>query len=315
MSDVAIRVEGLTKRFGAVTALDGIDLEVPARSVFGLLGPNGAGKTTAIRVLSTILPPDAGRAEVLGRDVVREAKEVRRRIGLAGQYATVDPNLTGRENLRLIGRLTHLPRGEVRPRAAELLERFDLAGAADRPVRTYSGGMRRRVALAAALVNRPPVLFLDEPTTGLDPFSRNEVWEMIGELVHDGTTVVLTTQYLEEADRLASRVAVVDQGHVIADDTPAQLKARLGSTVIEIGLADAPTAERARDVLARAGTHSPELEDSIVRLTTHEGARLLVDALRALEGGGIVPATLTVREPSLDDLFLALTGHHAEEAA
>src|ERR671937_1002168 len=287
MSDVAIRVEGLTKRFGAVTALDGIDLEVPARTVFGLLGPNGAGKTTAIRVLSTILEPDAGRAEVLGRDAVRAAKEVRRRIGLAGQYATVDPNLTGRENLRLIGRLVHLPRRESARRTDPLLERFELTGAADRPVRTYSGGMRRRVDLAAALVNRPPVLFLDEPTTGLDPFSRNEVWEMIGELVHDGTTVVLTTQYLEEADRLASRVAVVDQGHVIADDAPTRLKARLGRTVIEIGLTDASTADRARDVLAQAGTPSPELDDSTVRLTTHEGARPLIDALRTLDGGGI----------------------------
>ena len=242
MTDVAIRVEGLRKRFGTVTALDGIDLEVPARTVFGLLGPNGAGKTTAIRILSTILEPDAGRAEVLGRDVVREAKEVRPLIGLAGQYATVDANLTGRENLRLIGRLVHLPRRESIRRTDALLERFELTGAADRPVRTYSGGMRRRVDLAAALVNRPPVLFLDEPTTGLDPYSRNEVWAMIGELVDDGTTVVLTTQYLEEADRLASRVAVVDQGRVIADDAPAQLKARLGSTVIEIGLADPSTA-------------------------------------------------------------------------
>src|ERR671935_762582 len=248
MSVVAIRVEGLTKRFGAVTALDGIDLEVPARTVFGLLGPNGAGKTTAIRVLSTILEPDSGHAEVLGLDVVQEAKAVRRQIGLAGQYATVDPNLTGRENLRLIGRLVHLPRHESARRTDALLERFELTGAADRPVRTYSGGMRRRVDLAAALVNRPPVLFLDEPTTGLDPFSRNAVWEMIGELVHDGTTVVLTTQYLEEADRLASRVAVLCPGHGIADDTPAQLKARLGSTVIEIGFSDASTPERARDV-------------------------------------------------------------------
>jgi daunorubicin resistance ABC transporter ATP-binding subunit len=313
MSDVAIRVEGLTKRFDTVTALDGIDLDVPARSVFGLLGPNGAGKTTAIRVLATILKPDAGRAEVLGRDVVREADAVRKQIGLAGQYATVDPNLTGRENLRLIGRLVHLPRREITRRADALLERFELTEAADRPVRTYSGGMRRRVDLAAALVNRPPVLFLDEPTTGLDPYSRNEVWAMIGELVDDGTTVVLTTQYLEEADRLASRVAVVDEGHVIANDTPAQLKARLGSTVIEIGLGDASTASRAYDVLARAGASSPELEDSTVRLTTHEGARLLVEALRALDGGGVVPVTLTVREPSLDDVFLALTGHHAEE--
>jgi daunorubicin resistance ABC transporter ATP-binding subunit len=315
MTEVAIRVEGLTKRFDTVTALDGIDLDVPARIVFGLLGPNGAGKTTAIRVLATILKPDAGRAEVLGRDVVREATEVRRQIGLAGQYATVDPNLTGRENLRLIGRLVHLPRREITRRADALLERFELTAAADRPVRTYSGGMRRRVDLAAALVNRPPVLFLDEPTTGLDPYSRNEVWGMIGELVDDGTTVVLTTQYLEEADRLASRVAVVDEGHVIANDTPTQLKARLGSTVIEIGLADASTANRAHAALGRAGTSAPELEDSTIRLTTHEGALLLVDALRALDGHGIVPATLTVREPSLDDVFLALTGHHAEEVA
>src|SRR5919198_1663566 len=314
MSDVAIRVEGLTKRFGAVTALAGIDLEVPARTVFGLLGPNGAGKTTAIRVLSTILEPDGGRAEVLGRDVVREAKEVRRQIGLAGQYATVDPNLTGRENLRLIGRLVHLPRPEIARRTDALLERFELTGAANRPVRTYSGGMRRRVDLAAALVNRPPVLFLDEPTTGLDPHSRNEVWQMIGELVADGTTVVLTTQYLEEADRLASRVAVVDGGRVIADDSPGRLKARLGSTVIELGLADGAVAARAHGVLARAGDPSPELEGTTVRLSTHDGSRLVVDALRALDADGIVPATLVVREPSLDDVFLALTGRHAEPA-
>jgi daunorubicin resistance ABC transporter ATP-binding subunit len=315
MTEMAIRVEGLTKQFETVTALDGIDLEVPARTIFGLLGPNGAGKTTAIRVLATILKPDGGRAEVLGRDVVQEADAVRQLIGLAGQHATVDPNLTGRENLRLIGRLVHLPWREITRRADALLERFELTAAADRPVRTYSGGMRRRVDLAASLVNRPPVLFLDEPTTGLDPYSRNEVWAMIGELVADGTTVVLTTQYLEEADQLASRVVVVDEGHVIANDTPTQLKARLGSTVIELGFADASTAQRAHDVLLRAGTPSPELEDSTVRLTTHESARLLVEALRALDGEGIVPATLTVRESSLDDVFLALTGHRAEEVA
>jgi daunorubicin resistance ABC transporter ATP-binding subunit len=315
MSELAIRVEGLTKRFDEVTALDGIDLDVPARTVFGLLGPNGAGKTTAIRVLSTILKPDAGRAEVLGRDVVREASDVREQIGLAGQYATVDENLTGRENLRLIGRLVHLPRREISLRSDALLERFELTAAADRPVRTYSGGMRRRIDLAAALVNRPPVLFLDEPTTGLDPYSRNEVWAMVGELVADGTTVVLTTQYLEEADRLASRVAVIDGGRMIANDTPAQLKTRLGSTVIEIGFGDTSEADRASKVLSRAGGASPELEDSTVRLTTHEGARLLVDALRQLDGEGIVPVTLSVRDPSLDDVFLALTGHHAEEEA
>jgi daunorubicin resistance ABC transporter ATP-binding subunit len=315
MPEPAIRVEGLTKRFGSVAALSGLDLEIPERTVFGLLGPNGAGKTTTIRVLATVLQPDAGRAEVLGFDVVREAKAVRRRIGLAGQNAAVDGNLTGRENLRLIGRLVHLPRRTIVTRAAELLERFELTEAADRPVRTYSGGMRRRIDLAAALVNRPPVLFLDEPTTGLDPYSRNEVWSMIGELVADGTTVVLTTQYLEEADRLASRVAVVDGGRVIANDTPAALKARLGSTVIELGLADQRSAERAHALLARTRAGSPELEGTTIRLTSADGARLLVDALRALDAEGIVPAALTVREPSLDDVFLALTGHHAEDAA
>src|SRR5215813_2364836 len=272
MTDVAIRVEALTKRFDTVTALGGIDLEIPARTVFGLLGPNGAGKTTTIRILSTILKPDSGRAEVLGHDVVRQAKEVRTQIGLAGQYATVDPNLTGRENLRLIGRLVHLPRREIGRRADALLERFELTAAAGRPVRTYSGGMRRRIDLAAALVNRPPVLFLDEPTTGLDPYSRNEVWAMIGELVADGTTVVLTTQYLEEADRLASRVAVVDEGRVIANDTPAALKARLGSTVIELGFDDPVAARRAHALLSRTHEGSPELEAMLVRLTADDGA-------------------------------------------
>src|SRR5918992_1669083 len=228
MREIAIEVEGLRKRFGDVIALDGVDFNVPERSVFGLLGPNGAGKTTAVRILATVLLPDAGVAEVLGRDVAREPDAVRRRIGLAGQYAAVDPNLTGRENLRLIGKLTQLPSAEILPRAGELLARFELSDAADRPARTYSGGMRRRLDIAAALVPRPPVLFLDEPTTGLDLRSRNELWAMIRELVGDGTTVLLTTQYLEEADRLADRVVVIDHGHVIADDTPSALKAQLG---------------------------------------------------------------------------------------
>src|SRR5918992_2534477 len=237
MREIAIEVEGLRKRFGDVIALDGVDFNVPERSVFGLLGPNGAGKTTAIRILATVLEPDAGRASVLGRDVAREPAAVRRRIGLAGQFAAVDPNLTGRENLRLIGRLTQMETPAIMPRAAELLDRFDLIEAADRPVRTYSGGMRRRLDVAAALVPRPPVLFLDEPTTGLDLHSRNALWDMINELVRDGTTVLLTTQYLEEADRLADRIAVVDLGRVIAEGTPSDLKARLGSTVLEILMA------------------------------------------------------------------------------
>jgi daunorubicin resistance ABC transporter ATP-binding subunit len=312
MAEPAIRVEGLTKEFGDVQALAGIDLEVPVGTIFGLLGPNGAGKTTTIRILATVIEPTSGRAEVLGLDVVREAKAVRHRIGLAGQYAAVDGNLTGRENLRLIGKLVHLPRPEIAARASELLARFELTDAADRPVRTYSGGMRRRIDLAAALVNRPPVLFLDEPTTGLDPHSRNEVWTMVSELVADGTTVVLTTQYLEEADRLASRVAVVDGGRVIANDTPAALKTRLGSTVVELGFDEAAEAARAYEVLAAAGVGAPELDTTSVRMTAEDGAHVLVDALRTLDGGRAGPARVTVREPSLDDVFLALTGRHAE---
>jgi daunorubicin resistance ABC transporter ATP-binding subunit len=308
----AIEVEGLTKRFGDVVALDGIDFSVPTRSIFGLLGPNGAGKTTAIRILATVLEPDEGRATVLGHDVAEEPDAVRRRIGLAGQFAAVDPNLTGRENLRLIGLLTQMEPSAIPPRAAELLERFDLSDAADRPVRTYSGGMRRRLDVAAALVPRPPVLFLDEPTTGLDLHSRNGLWDMINELVSEGTTVLLTTQYLEEADRLAERVAVIDHGQVIANDAPSVLKAQLGSTVAELGFEDASTAEQARTLLA--GRHpGVEREGTMVRLGSNEGPRLLVDVLRELDGAQLAPTTLAVHEPSLDDVFLALTGRHAEE--
>ena len=312
MDQAAIRVEGLVKRFGNVVALDGVDFEVPTGSVFGLLGPNGAGKTTAVRILSTILVPDGGRAEVLGHDVVRDPDGVRCRIGLAGQYAAVDPNLTGRENLRLTGRLAQLSGVEAGTRAAELLRRFDLIDAADRPVRTYSGGMRRRLDVAAALVHRPPVVFLDEPTTGLDLPSRNELWRMIRELVQSGSTVLLTTQYLEEADRLADRVAVVDGGHVIANDTPAALKSRLGSTVIEMGLGDEGRAGRAQELLSRALSVRPERDGSAVRLTSEDGARILIDALRILDSESLTPASLSVRQPSLDDVFLALTGHRAE---
>jgi len=312
MSDPAILVEGLRKRFGDVEALAGIDFAVPPGTVLGLLGPNGAGKTTAVRILTTTLRPDRGNASVLGLDVVRRAEEVRDLIGLAGQYAAVDDNLTGRENLRLIGRLTRLPRRAIGPRGHELLEQFGLAHAADHPVRTYSGGMRRRLDLAAALVHRPPVLFLDEPTTGLDIQSRSDLWEVIGDLVVGGTTVLLTTQYLEEADRLAEQIVVVDHGRVIAAGTPTDLKSRLGATVVELGLADETSAARARDLLARFGARPPEREGHVVHLEVDQGPRVLMEALRALDEAGLEPASLTVREPSLDDVFLALTGRHAE---
>ena len=261
MTDLAIAAHGLTKRFGEVEALAGIDFAVPTGSVFGLLGPNGAGKTTAVRILTTILQPDGGRAEVLGIDVQRHPQAVRERIGLAGQYAAVDENLTGRENLRLIGRLTHIPRDAIGPRAAELLEGFGLTDAADRPAKTYSGGMRRRLDLAAALVHRPPVLFLDEPTTGLDIASRRDLWQVIEDLVARGTTVLLTTQYLEEADRLADRLAVVDRGLVIAEGTPAELKSQVGTTVVDVQLDGPESAARAARLLADAGHPDPTVED------------------------------------------------------
>ena len=312
MRDTAILVEGLTKRFGEVVALAGIDFHVPAGSVFGLLGPNGAGKTTAVRVLATIIASDGGRAEVLGHDVRREAETVRYLIGLAGQNAAVDPNLTGRENLRLIGRLTQLRRGEIESRSAEILERFSLSDAADRPVRTYSGGMRRRLDVGAALVHRPRVLFLDEPTTGLDPEGRNELWNVIRELVADGTTVLLTTQYLEEADRLADRIVVVDKGRVIANDTPSAMKSQLGNTVTELGLTSGQEAGRAHGLVSDVAGGRAEREGATLRITSEDGARVLIEVLRVLDSNGITPATLTVREPSLDDVFLALTGRHVE---
>jgi ABC-2 type transport system ATP-binding protein len=313
MADTAIQVQGLTKRFGDVEALAGVDFEVPHGTVFGLLGPNGAGKTTVIRVLSTILRPDAGRAEVLGHDVVHDADAVRRRIGLAGQFAAVDANLTGRENLQMVGVLAQMERADIKPRAQELLERFQLSDAADRPLRTYSGGMRRRLDIAASLVHKPPILFLDEPTTGLDITSRNELWEMIRELVNDGTTVLLTTQYLEEADILAQRIAVVDVGRVIANDTPAALKAQLGSTVFEMDMPSG-AAERAVALLTPLVTGRVEREGEHLRVASEHGARALIEILRTLDTADLEPQSLTVREPSLDDVFLALTGHHAEAA-
>lgn len=310
MDPLAIEVSGLVKQFGSVEALKGIDFTVPAGTIFGLLGPNGAGKTTVVRILATILKPDGGTAQVLGHDVQKDPKSVRSSIGLAGQNAAIDPNLTGRENLRLIGRLAQMAKPAIKPRAGELLERFDLVDASDRPVKTYSGGMRRRLDVAAALVAKPPVLFLDEPTSGLDIQSRTELWKVIRDLVADGCTVLLTTQYLEEADQLADRVAVVDGGRVIANDTTNALKARLGNTVIEIGMDDAHEANQARTLLISLVNDAPEIDGNMVRLVSNQAPNLLVKVLRALDSACITPATISVREPSLDDVFLVLTGHH-----
>ncbi|HET7486810.1 MAG TPA: ATP-binding cassette domain-containing protein [Acidimicrobiales bacterium] len=315
MTDAAITAEGVTKRFDDVLALDNLDLSVAAGTVFGLLGPNGAGKTTMVRILTTILVPDSGRATVLRLDVARRPHEVRTRIGLAGQYAAVDGNLTGRENLRMIGRLTHLSRGVASSRADELLDRFGLTAAGDRPARVYSGGMRRRLDLAAALVHRPEVLFLDEPTTGLDVRSRLDLWTVIGELVAEGTTLLLTTQYLEEADRLADRIAVVDNGRVMAEGPAAELKSRLGSTVVELGFADERQASAAAEGLGRFAGSGLTREGNHVHFEVDDGPKVLIGVLGELDDRGVVPVTVAIREPSLDDVFLSLTGHRAEPSA
>jgi ABC-2 type transport system ATP-binding protein len=297
---------------GNVRALDGVSLQIETGTVLGLLGPNGAGKTTAVRILSTILEPDSGSASILGHDVVKESDVIRRIIGLAGQYATVDENLTGRENLRMIGRLSHLSRKVAAERAAQLLDSFRLEDAANRPLKTYSGGMRRRLDLAAALMASPPVLFLDEPTTGLDPSGRQDLWEVIEELTAEGTTVLLTTQYLEEADRLARDIVVVDHGMVIAQGTPAALKANLGTSVVAVTLPGADEVHRALPLLAPLTDRDPVIDGSIVELTVENGPAVGAEVLRSLDGAQIPVQGLALREPSLDDVFLSLTGHKTE---
>ncbi|HYQ69276.1 ATP-binding cassette domain-containing protein [Actinophytocola sp.] len=310
----AVLAEGLAKRFGETRALDGVDLAVPAASVFGLLGPNGAGKTTAVRILATLLEPDAGHASVCGHDVVRDAHRVRQLVGLTGQYASVDEMLTGTENLLLIGRLVGQSRAEARSRARELLAGFDLTDAAHRAVKTYSGGMRRRLDLAASLVGRPRVLFLDEPTTGLDPRSRLDMWQIVRDLVADGVTVLLTTQYLEEADHLADEIAVVDQGQVIATGTPAQLKARTGAQPLVVRPADAADLPIVTSIVRDLTGTAPEVDGTTVTAAVTDPA-LLPAVVRRLDDADVLIAELALRDSSLDEVFLSLTGHKAEETS
>jgi oleandomycin transport system ATP-binding protein len=312
----AIRADGLARSFGATRALDGVDLTVPAGSVLGLLGPNGSGKTTTVRILATLLAPSSGRASVAGYDVVKQAAEVRTVIGLTGQYAAVDGALTGMENLVMVGRLLDLGRVDARRRAEELLERFDLTEAGGRPVKTFSGGMRRRLDLALSIVGRPRVLFLDEPTTGLDPRSRTELWSIIRELVADGTTVLLTTQYLDEADRLADTITVLDHGRVIARGTSEELKRQTGGQVLELRPADPAHLGAAADALAALAGGRPTVDpDTGLVAVSVDDASLVAAAVRRLDDAGVTVADLTLRGPSLDDVFLNLTGRKAETAA
>jgi ABC-2 type transport system ATP-binding protein len=310
----AIEARGLVKRYGEVTALGGIDLTVPTGTVLGLLGPNGAGKTTAVRVLTTLLRPDEGSARVAGIDVLTEPGEVRKRIGLSGQYAAVDEYLSGFENLDMIGRLYHLGRARSRERARELLAQFRLDDAADRPAKTYSGGMRRRLDLAGALVADPPVLFLDEPTTGLDPRSRTEMWEVIQSLVAAGTTLLLTTQYLEEADLLADEIVVIDHGLVIAQGTADELKSQVGGERLEITVCDAARLGEARELLQPLASGPANLEPHrrSLLLPVTSGSAALIESLRLLDAAAIAVDDIGLRRPTLDDVFLILTGHAAE---
>jgi ABC-2 type transport system ATP-binding protein len=311
-SEAVVETHELRKRFGDVQALGGIDLQIERGVVFGLLGPNGAGKTTAVRILTTLLAPDEGSARVAGFDVVRDPEKVREHIGLAGQYAAVDENLTGHENLEMVGRLYHLGRHTSRDRAAELLRDFDLVEAGDRLVRTYSGGMRRRLDLAAALVARPPVLFLDEPTTGLDIRSRIDLWDAMEALVAGGTTVLLTTQYLDEADRLADSIAVIDRGLVIAEGTPSELKAQVGGDRLEIHLCDGDRSQEAIAALTTIASDRPFVENGSVSVPVSQRRGRIADAVRRLDEAGIAIDDIAVRTPTLDDVFLNLTGHAAE---
>jgi ABC-2 type transport system ATP-binding protein len=308
----AVVAHGLTKAYGDVHALNGLSLTVPEGTVLALLGPNGAGKTTSIRILTTLLTPDSGRASVAGADLITEPAEVRRRIGLSGQYAALDEYLTGYENLELIGRLYHLGAKRARARAIELLERFSLADAGGRPVATYSGGMRRRLDLAGALVARPRVLVLDEPTTGLDPHSRNELWDVIRDLVGQGSTLVLTTQYMEEAEQLADDIVVIDHGRRIAQGTSEELKAEIGGERMEVAVSRDASTSYAQDILTSFATGDIRINEGTLTVPITGGARTLTQALRALDANGVDVIDVGLRKPTLDDVFLTLTGHAAD---